>query len=286
MFPKDFVWGVASSAYQVEGTDAKDGRGKNIWDEFARSGRVYEHQTAEVCCDHMHRYREDFALMRMLGIKNYRFSISWSRILPEGTGKVNEKAVQMYRDMILCMKENGIRPFITLFHWEFPYELFKKGGWLNDEVVQWFGEYAKVVAENFSDLCSDFITINEPQCAIGLGHLNGVHAPGMKYSIPETFQMAHNLMKAHGQAVINLRKYAKQKIRVGYAPTCGVAYPATESADDIAAAKKVYFGFENPMDNWTWNVAWFSDPVFLGEYPKEGLEKFADYLPELSLIQI
>lgn len=173
MFPKDFVWGVASSAYQVEGTDAKDGRGKNIWDEFARSGRVYEHQTAEVCCDHMHRYREDFALMRMLGIKNYRFSISWSRILPEGTGKVNEKAVQMYRDMILCMKENGIRPFITLFHWEFPYELFKKGGWLNDEVVQWFGEYAKVVAENFSDLCSDFITINEPQCAIGLGHLNG-----------------------------------------------------------------------------------------------------------------
>lgn len=145
-----------------------------------------------------------------------------------------------------------------------------KGGWLNDEVVQWFGEYAKVVAENFSDLCSDFITINEPQCAIGLGHLNGVHAPGMKYSIPETFQMAHNLMKAHGQAVINLRKYAKQKIRVGYAPTCGVAYPATESADDIAAAKKVYFGFENPMDNWTWNVAWFSDPVFLGEYPKEG----------------
>ena len=135
MFPKDFVWGVASSAYQVEGTDAKDGRGKNIWDEFARSGRVYEHQTAEVCCDHMHRYREDFALMRMLGIKNYRFSISWSRILPEGTGKVNEKAVQMYRDMILCMKENGIRPFITLFHWEFPYELFKKGGWLNDEAT-------------------------------------------------------------------------------------------------------------------------------------------------------
>ncbi len=180
------------------------------------------------------------------------------------------------------MKENGIRPFITLFHWEFPYELFKKGGWLNDEVVQWFGEYAKVVAENFSDLCSDFITINEPQCAIGLGHLSGVHAPGMKYSIPETFQMAHNLMKAHGQAVINLRKYAKQKIRVGYAPTCGVAYPATESADDIAAAKKVYFGFENPMDNWTWNVAWFSDPVFLGEYPKEGLEKFADYLPEIT----
>lgn len=233
MFPKDFVWGVASSAYQVEGTDPDDGRGKNVWDEFVRSGRVYEQQTADVSCDHMHRYKEDFALMRLLGIKNYRFSLSWSRILPAGTGKVNEKAVQMYRDMILCMKENGIRPFITMFHWEFPYELFKKGGWLNEDVVEWFGEYAKVVAENFSDLCTDFITINEPQCAIGLGHLSGVHAPGMQYSVPETFQMAHNLMKAHGQAVINLRKYAKQKIRVGYAPTCGVAYPASEGTKDI-----------------------------------------------------
>ena len=282
MFPKDFVWGVASSAYQVEGTDPDDGRGKNVWDEFVRSGRVYEQQTADVSCDHMHRYKEDFALMRLLGIKNYRFSLSWSRILPAGTGKVNGKAVQMYRDMILCMKENGIRPFITMFHWEFPYELFKKGGWLNEDVVEWFGEYAKVVAENFSDLCTDFITINEPQCAIGLGHLSGVHAPGMQYSVPETFQMAHNLMKAHGQAVINLRKYAKQKIRVGYAPTCGVAYPASEGTKDIEAAKKVYFGFDNPMDNWTWNVAWFSDPVFLGEYPKEGLEKFAPYLPEIT----
>lgn len=126
MFPKDFVWGVASSAYQVEGTDPDDGRGKNVWDEFVRSGRVYEQQTADVSCDHMHRYKEDFALMRLLGIKNYRFSLIWSRILPAGTGKVNEKAVQMYRDMILCMKENGIRPFITMFHWEFPYELFKK----------------------------------------------------------------------------------------------------------------------------------------------------------------
>lgn len=218
MFPKDFVWGVASSAYQVEGTDAKDGRGKNIWDEFARSGRVYEHQTAEVCCDHMHRYREDFALMRMLGIKNYRFSISWSRILPEGTGKVNEKAVQMYRDMILCMKENGIRPFITLFHWEFPYELFKKGGWLNDEVVQWFGEYAKVVAENFSDLCSDFITINGAAVCDGLGHLRGT-CTGNEIFHSGDFSDGTQSEKAHGQAVINRanmqnRRYGLDMLRL------------------------------------------------------------------------
>lgn len=282
MFREDFVWGVASSAYQVEGTDPSDGRGKTVWDMFVEDGRVFEEQDAYTSCDHMHHYREDFALMRNLGIKAYRFSLNWARILPEGTGRVNEKAVAMYRDMILSMKENGITPYITLFHWEFPLALYERGGWLNPDVVDWFGEYAKVVAENFSDLCEYFITINEPQCVVGLGHLRGVHAPGVKLSIKETFQIAHNLMKAHGQAAINLRKYAKQPIKIGYAPTGSVAYPYTDSPEDIAAAKKVYFGFYNPMDNWTWNVSWFSDPVFLGHYPEEGLKLFAEYLPEIT----
>lgn len=282
MFREDFVWGVASSAYQVEGTDPSDGRGKTVWDMFVEDGRVFEEQDAYTSCDHMHHYREDFALMRNLGIKAYRFSLNWARILPEGTGRVNEKAIAMYRDMILCMKENGITPYITLFHWEFPLALYERGGWLNPDVVDWFGEYAKVAAENFSDLCEYFITINEPQCVVGLGHLRGVHAPGVKLSIKETFQIAHNLMKAHGQAAINLRKYAKQPIKIGYAPTGSVAYPYTDSPEDIAAAKKVYFGFYNPMDNWTWNVSWFSDPVFLGHYPEEGLKLFAEYLPEIT----
>lgn len=272
MFDDKFVWGVASSAYQVEGTDPDDGRGKTVWDTFTEQGRIFQNQNAYTSCDHMHHYKDDYALMKNLGIKAYRFSLNWARILPEGTGRVNEKAIAMYRDMILTMKENGITPYITLFHWEFPQALQEKGGWLNEEVVDWFGEYAKVVAENFSDLCEYFITINEPQCVVGLGHLSGVHAPGLKLSIPETFQIAHNLLKAHGQAVINLRKYAKQKIRIGFAPTGGVAYPYTDSAEDIEAARKVYFGFYNPMDNWTWNISWFSDPVFLGHYPKEGLE--------------
>ena len=282
MFDDKFVWGVASSAYQVEGTDPDDGRGKTVWDTFTEQGRIFQNQNAYTSCDHMHHYKDDYALMKNLGIKAYRFSLNWARILPEGTGRVNEKAIAMYRDMILTMKENGITPYITLFHWEFPQALQEKGGWLNEEVVDWFGEYAKVVAENFSDLCEYFITINEPQCVVGLGHLSGVHAPGLKLSIPETFQIAHNLLKAHGQAVINLRKYAKQKIRIGFAPTGGVAYPYTDSAEDIEAARKVYFGFYNPMDNWTWNISWFSDPVFLGHYPKEGLEKFKEYLPEIT----
>ena len=282
MFREDFVWGVASSAYQIEGTDSADGRGKTVWDMFTEGGRVYENQNAYTSCDHMHHYKEDIALMKHLGIHAYRFSLNWARILPEGTGRVNEQAIEMYRDMILTMKENGITPYITLFHWEFPLALYEQGGWMNPKVVDWFGEYAKVVAERFSDLCEYFITINEPQCVVGLGHLSGVHAPGVKLSVKETFLVAHHLLMAHGQAVINLRKYAGRKIKVGYAPTGGVAYPYTDSPADIEAAKKVYFGFYNPIGNWTWNVSWFSDPVFLGHYPAEGLEKFAEYLPEIK----
>ena len=282
MFRDDFVWGVASSAYQVEGRDPEDGCGKNIWDTFAEEGRILDGKDAYTACDHMHRYKEDYKLMKLLGIKAYRFSMSWARILPEGTGKVNEKAIAMYRDMILSMKENGIEPYITMYHWEFPQALQDKGGWLNEDVIQWFGEYAKVVAENFSDICEYFITLNEPECFVGLGHLSGVHAPGLKLPYKDVFKIAHNALRAHGQAVINLRKYASRPIKVGYAPTCGMAYPATDSPEDIEAARKTLFGFNQPMDNWTWNVAWFNDPVFLGKYPEEGLKKFAEYLPEIT----
>lgn len=282
MFRDDFVWGVASSAYQVEGRDPEDGCGKNIWDTFAEEGRILDGKDAYTACDHMHRYKEDYKLMKLLGIKAYRFSMSWARILPEGTGKVNEKAIAMYRDMILSMKENGIEPYITMYHWEFPQALQDKGGWLNEDVIQWFGEYAKVVAENFSDICEYFITLNEPECFVGLGHLSGVHAPGLKLPYKDVFKVAHNALRAHGQAVINLRKYAGRPIKVGYAPTCGMAYPATDSPEDIEAARKTLFGFHQPMDNWTWNVAWFNDPVFLGKYPEEGLKKFAEYLPEIT----
>lgn len=282
MFRDDFVWGVASSAYQIEGRDKEDGAGKCIWDTFTEEGRIYEKQNAYVSCDHMHRYKEDFALMRLLGVKAYRFSLSWSRIMPEGVGKVNEKAIALYRDMIMEMKKNGIEPYITMYHWEFPQKLQDRGGWLNEEVIEWFAEYAKVVAENFADLCDYFITLNEPQCFVGLGHLSGVHAPGMKLPPAQVFQIAHNALRAHGRAVQNLRKYAGKPIQVGYAPTCGMAYPETNKKEDIEAARKVLFSFYNPIENWTWNVAWFSDPVVLGKYPEEGLEKYKEYLPVIT----
>ena len=282
MFRDDFVWGVASSAYQIEGRDANDGAGAMIWDKFIAEGGTKDGYGAEVACDHMHRYKDDFALMRLMGIKAYRFSISWARLIPEGTGKVNEKAVALYRDMILEMKKNGIEPYLTMYHWEFPQALQDRGGWLNEEVIQWFGEYARVVAENFSDICENFITLNEPECFVGIGHMSGWHAPGLHLPYKDVFQIAHNALRAHGQAVINLRKYACRPIKVGYAPTCGMAYPVSNKPEDVEAARKVLFGFYQPMDNWTWNVAWFNDPVFLGKYPEEGLEKFAEYLPEIT----
>lgn len=282
MFREDFVWGVADSAYQVEGRDEKDGCGKIVWDTFAEEGHVFDGQSCGDACDHLHRYKEDFALMRSLGVKNYRFSINWARVLPEGTGKVNPAGIAFYKDVLRELKKNGITPYLTMFHWEYPQALQDKGGWLNPESIEWFEEYAKVVAENFSEDCQHFFTFNEPQCFVGLGHLRGEHAPGLKLPYKDTFQIAHNVLKAHGKAVLALRKYAKRPILIGYAPTCGVALPATNRPEDVEAARETYFGLCNPMDNWTWNVAWFNDPVFLGKYPEEGLKRFAEYLPEIT----
>ena len=282
MFGKDFIWGVASSAYQIEGRDETDGCGECVWDSFIKAGNTRDGEDASVSCDHIHHYKEDFALMKKLGIRNYRFSLNWSRILPEGTGRVNEKAIALYRDMLLCMKENEITPYITLFHWEYPQALEKKGGWLNEQSPEWFEEYAKIVAKNFSDVCEYFITMNEPQCFCGLGHFQGVHAPGYKLPIEYTFRLIHNVLKAHGRAVKALRKYASRPIKVGFAPTSGVAMPKTNKKEDIEAARKRYFGFDKDDGNWTWNVSWYTDPVVLGHYPKEGLKRFASYLPEIS----
>ena len=164
MFQKDFIFGVASSAYQIEGREKEDGAGRCIWDTFCEDGGITDGSDAVTACDHMHRYREDFRLMKYLGIRHYRLSLSWSRLMPDGTGRVNEKAVAMYRDMIQCMLENEIVPYITLFHWEYPQHLQNQGGWLNEKSGEWFAEYAALVADRFSDLCEYFITMNEPQC--------------------------------------------------------------------------------------------------------------------------
>lgn len=282
-FAKDFVWGAATSSYQIEGTGRDSGKGQNIWDVFTKEpGRVYEGHTGDIVCDHYHRFREDVAYMKELGLKGYRFSIDWSRVLPEGTGKVNEKGIDFYNALIDELLEQGIEPYITLYHWELPYEIYKRGGWMNPEIVEWFGQYARLVAERFSDRVKYFFTLNEPQCFVGLGFLQGCHAPGVKAPLRDTFEMAHNALKAHGRAVQMLRAYGKQNVQIGYAPTSGMCYPEKETPKDIEAARKALFALPDDLSNWTWNVSWWSDPVILGKYPEEGMKKYEKYLPVIT----
>ncbi|MDO4633567.1 MAG: GH1 family beta-glucosidase [Eubacteriales bacterium] len=281
-FRKDFMWGAATSAYQIEGGVYGTGKGMHVWDVFTKEpGRIFEGHTGDVACDHYHRFREDVAIMKEIGLKAYRFSMDWSRILPEGTGRVNEEGIAFYNALIDELLKNGIEPFVTLYHWELPYELYKRGGWMNPQSAEWFGEYAALVADRFSDRVKNFFTINEPQCFVGLGFLTGEHAPGLKSPIRDTFEMAHNALRAHGRAVQQLRAHAHQPLTIGFAPTSGVCYPETEKPEDIEAARQMYFSLPDP-EHWTWNVAWWSDPVLFGHYPEEGLVRYEKYLPKIT----
>ena len=283
-FRKDFVWAVAASAYQTEGAVEEDGKGLSIWDVFVKekNGKIYDNHTGEIAIDFYHRYKEDIALMKELGVKAYRFSINWTRILPDGIGRVNEKGVDFYNKVIDELLTAGIEPYITLFHWEYPYELHKKGGWLNPQSPDWFGEYAAVVADRFSDRVTKYFTLNEPQCFIGLGYGSGDFAPGLKCMLKDQFQMTHNALKAHGKAVQALRAHAKQPIEIGYAPTGQISYPASEKPEDIEAARKHLFSCPKEFDRWTWNLPWWMDPVLLGHYPEDGLERYKEFLPEIT----
>lgn len=282
-FAKDFVWGAATSAYQIEGAAQGSGKGLHIWDVYTKEpGHVYKGHNGDTACDHYHRFREDIKIMKEIGLKAYRFSIDWSRILPEGYGRVNEEGAAFYNELIDELLSNGIEPYITLYHWELPYEIYKRGGWMNPDIVEWFGNYARLAAQRFSDRVKYFFTLNEPQCFVGLGFLTGEHAPGIKAPLRDTFEMAHNALKAHGRAVQMLRQYGKQPLVVGYAPTCSMCYPETERPEDAEAAREMLFSMQQDDRNWAWNVAWWSDPVLLGHYPEEGLKRYEPYLPKIT----
>lgn len=281
-FKKDFVWGAATSSYQIEGAAGEDGRGETVWDVFSHTpGKTFDGHTGDVACDHYHRFHDDIKIMKEIGIKAYRFSVCWTRILPDGTGKVNEKGVKFYSDLIDELLKNGIEPYVTVFHWDYPYELYKKGGWMNDESVKWFADYAALVTELFSDRVKYFITFNEPQCFIGKGFYTGEDAPGLKCTPRDTFLMCHNVLKAHGAAVLAMRKAAKKPIKIGYAPTAKMVFPASNKPADVEAARKKLFSCAE-LDEWIWNLSWWSDPIILGSYPEDGLKKYAPYLPEIT----
>lgn len=220
--------------------------------------------------------------MKELGIPAYRFSLNWTRLFPDGIGRINEAGVDFYNKVIDELLVNGIEPYITLFHWEYPYELHKRGGWLNGESADWFAEYAAFVTERFSDRVTKYFTLNEPQCFIGLGYLHGEFAPGLKCTNTDLFQMAHNVLRAHGKAVQAMRAHAKQPIQIGFAPTGQISYPKTESAADIEAARKHLFACPDDLDNWTWNLSWWMDPVLLGKYPEDGMRIYERFLPTIA----
>ncbi len=288
-FSKDFVWGAAAASYQIEGAAYEDGKGLSVWDMFSRTpGKVYNGHSGEVACDHYHRYKEDVASMQEIGLKAYRLSLSWPRVLPAGTGAVNEKGLEFYERLIDELLTADIIPYITLFHWDYPYELYCRGGWLNPASPDWFAEYVNVVVERLSDRVRHWMTFNEPQVFIGLGHQEGIHAPGDKLRFAEVLRAAHNMLLSHGKAVQTIRATSKLDSQVGYVPVGMVKTPATDSPGDIEAARQSMFSIAGT--HWRtlqsakhcWNNSWWIDPVVLGQYPEDGLEFFKEDLPTIQ----
>ncbi|MCL2342583.1 MAG: GH1 family beta-glucosidase [Firmicutes bacterium] len=280
-FREDMVWGTATASFQIEGGAASSERGFTVWDDFcARPGKIADGSDGTVACDHYHRWREDISLMRELGYSAYRLSLSWARLFPEGAGSLNQEGAAFYDALFDALLQNGITPYVTLFHWDLPYALYQRGGWMNPDIVSWFGNYAQAAATLYGDRVKHFITLNEPQCFIGLGHVSGEHAPGAVLSRRSVLTMAHHALMAHGMAAQRIRKIAPDA-KIGIAPTSTVACPATDSAEDIQAARDAYFGAGDP-ENYMWNVSWWSDPLFFGTYPAEGLARFEGDLPEFG----
>ncbi|MGB5397844.1 MAG: family 1 glycosylhydrolase, partial [Gammaproteobacteria bacterium] len=238
-FPKDFTWGAATSSFQIEGTAWRNGGGRSVWDMMTdQAGKIAHGDNGDIACDHYHRYKDDVALMTDIGLQAYRFSISWPRVLPDGTGKVNHQGLDFYSQLVDALLENNIDPWITLFHWDFPYTLFCRGGWLNRDSADWFADYTALIVDKLSDRVSNWITLNEPQCFISLGHLDGIHAPGLKLGISEVLLAGHNTLLAHGKSVQVIRANAKSAPFISAAQAVKVSIPATDQPNDIEAARQ------------------------------------------------
>jgi len=237
-FPKDFVWGAATSAYQIEGAWNEDGKGKSIWDTFSHiPGKVANNENGDIAVDHYHRYKDDIRLMADLGLKAYRFSTSWTRILPDGTGKVNKKGLDFYDRLVDELLKNKIEPYVCLFHWDLPQVLQDKGGWPNRDTAYAFAEYARIVSGLLTDRVKVVFTHNEPWVASILGHFLGDHAPGQK-DPAAGIKALHHLLLSHGLAYEAIRASAKQPVKIGITLNLNPVYPASESKKDREAASR------------------------------------------------
>lgn len=236
-FGKDFIWGVSTAAYQIEGAHNMDGKGPSVWDTFAQKrNKIFRNHTGDIACDHYNRYIDDLYLMHSMNIRNYRFSISWSRILPEGTGLINQAGIDFYNRLIDLSLELGITPWVTLYHWDLPHSLEVKGGWTNRDVKDWFGDYVAICVKSFGDRVKNWMVLNEPTVFSAAGYFFGVHAPGRK-SIEGFLAAAHHaaLAQAHGARVI---KTLQPESNVGTTFSCSHVEAYTNREKDIKAAKK------------------------------------------------
>jgi beta-glucosidase len=260
-FPPDFDWGFATSAYQIEGAAAEDGRGPSIWDTFARQpGAIADRTTGDVACDHYHRYADDARLLAELGARAYRFSVSWSRVLPSGTGALNQPGLDFYQRLVDALLEAGVRPLVNLFHWDLPQALQDRGGFADPQVVGWFTDYAALIGSRLGDRVKDWMTFNEPAVFAFLGHADGIHAPGLRHW-PTAIRVADHQLRAHAAGAEAIRAVVGDA-RIGMAIDVNQVAPASDSDVDRAAAEQ----WSSARD------AWFLDPLFGRGYPKLGME--------------
>jgi len=269
-FPKDFLWGAATAAYQIEGAWNEDGRGASIWDTFSHTpGLVDNGETGDVACDHYHRFEEDVELMRRLGLGAYRFSVSWPRVLPEGAGEVNAAGLDFYKRLADALLEAGVKPFATLYHWDLPQRIEDAGGWPARETADRFAEYAVLLFDELGDRVEGWFTINEPICAGMLGYAEGAHAPGGK-SLADGLAASHHLLLAHGKAVRAFRE-SSARGGIGIVLNLTDVVPARMTPEDVAAAERA-----DARSN-----RWYLDPVFGKGYPEDLVERYGSEMPEI-----
>lgn len=289
-FPASFTWGAASSAYQIEGAWNQDGRGPSIWDTYCHAipteggpahtpakPNVFQGHTGDVACDHYNRYKEDVGIMKSIGLKAYRFSIAWTRVMPEGAGSINAKGLDFYDRLVNELLSAGITPYATLFHWDYPEALFRKGGWLNRDSVKWFADYTQAVSDRLGDRVKNWMTLNEPQVFLQFGHADAHNAPGLRLPTRELLLACHHALMSHGAGVQVLRARGKGPQSIGYAPVCVTRYPATDSAADQQAAIEAMGSI---TERNLWNNTWYADAIVRGHYPEDGLKIFGADAPK------
>lgn len=282
-FPKGFLWGTACASYQCEGAWNEDGKGPSIWDDFCHdpnAHHIFNGDTGDVACDSYHRFREDIALMKQVGIQAYRFSISWPRVIPDGDGPVNEAGLRYYEALVDELLAQGITPLVTLYHWDLPSALNDKGGWMNRDIIKAFGRYARIVAERFGSRVKAYMTINEPQCVATVGYFKGEHAPGLRVSEEQLAKIYHILALSHSEAYRQIKAVAGPDVKVGAAPCGRLCYPQNDTPAGREAAYKASFDLS---EDWIFTFNLFLDSLVLKRYDESipaPVRAFAATIPQ------